>query len=507
MNTNEKNESTITFEEFGLKPNILRSVVEAGFKVPSPIQQKAIPVVMQGKDMIGQAHTGTGKTAAFGLPSLSRLQLNKGVDLLVITPTRELATQVSDELYSFGRSEGIRSVTVYGGQSYGMQIDRIRHGAQVVVATPGRLLDLLQSRKLRDFNPSIVVLDEADEMLDMGFLEDIQKIFSFLPEDRQTLLFSATMPAPIKQLANKILKDPMLVDVTDKNAPRVNSDIDEAFCVIEEFERDEAVMRLIDSEEAEKSIIFCRTKREVDRLGSSLMARGYLAKGLHGDMEQGQRKEVINAFQKGKIDTLIATDVAARGLDIQGVTHVFNFHIPFEADSYVHRIGRTGRAGQKGVAITLVSPREFRALQRIKQSVGSKISNKLIPSLEDIRKMNGTKLFKALKKQDVHPSVKEFIQVLGQEIEEEKITEKLMSYILEQEVSEGPERIGVPEHRLKRFVADFERPGGNFSSGGRSFQRRRPFRGGGGGGRPGGGGGYRNFSRGGGGRSGPRRGR
>ena len=507
MNTNEKNESTITFEEFGLKPNILRSVVEAGFKVPSPIQQKAIPVVMQGKDMIGQAHTGTGKTAAFGLPSLSRLQLNKGVDLLVITPTRELATQVSDELYSFGRSEGIRSVTVYGGQSYGMQIDRIRHGAQVVVATPGRLLDLLQSRKLRDFNPSIVVLDEADEMLDMGFLEDIQKIFSFLPEDRQTLLFSATMPAPIKQLANKILKDPMLVDVTDKNAPRVNSDIDEAFCVIEEFERDEAVMRLIDSEEAEKSIIFCRTKREVDRLGSSLMARGYLAKGLHGDMEQGQRKEVINAFQKGKIDTLIATDVAARGLDIQGVTHVFNFHIPFEADSYVHRIGRTGRAGQKGVAITLVSPREFRALQRIKQSVGSKMSNKLIPSLEDIRKMNGTKLFKALKKQDVHPSVKEFIQVLGQEIEEEKITEKLMSYILEQEVSEGPERIGVPEHRLKRFVADFERPGGNFSSGGRSFQRRRPFRGGGGGGRPGGGGGYRNFSRGGGGRSGPRRGR
>ncbi|MBT4936975.1 DEAD/DEAH box helicase, partial [Candidatus Peregrinibacteria bacterium] len=233
-------------------------------------------------------------------------------------------------------------------------------------------------------------------------------------------------------------------------------------------------------------------------------------KGLHGDMEQGQRREVIEAFQKGKIDTLIATDVAARGLDIQGVTHVFNFHIPFEADSYVHRIGRTGRAGEKGSAITLVTPREFRALQRIKQSVGSNMSNKLVPSLEDIRKMNGTKLFKAIQKQDVHPSVKEFIQILGQEIEEGKITEKLMSYILEQEVSEGPERIGVPEHRLKRFVADFERPGGqNFSSSRRPFQGRRPFRGGGRGrgGDSRGGGGYRGFSRDRNDRGGPRRGR
>ena len=350
-----------TFQSFDLDPAIMKAVVDAGFKEPSPIQQLAIPLVLEGKDLVAQAQTGTGKTAAFSLPILSKVNSDsKRVEILVITPTRELATQVSDEIYMLGKHKGFKSVTVYGGSSYTRQIKLIEAGASVVVATPGRILDLLKNGKLRNFSPSIVVLDEADEMLDMGFLEDIKAIFDFLPSNRQTLLFSATMPSPIKSLAKEILNNPEFISVTPTNIT-TNEDIDQSYYIIEEWERDDAVIRLLDTLDPEKAIMFCRTKKEVEMLSSKLTAIGFAVKGLHGDMEQAQREEVIRAFRFSNIDLLVATDVAARGLNIKEISHVINVHIPFDPESYVHRIGRTGRAGLKGVAITLCTPMEYQS--------------------------------------------------------------------------------------------------------------------------------------------------
>ena len=332
------------FESFGLHDDIMKGIREAGFKTPSPIQQEAIPLILQKRDMIGQAHTGTGKTAAFGLPVMNNMSLTGNIELLVIAPTRELAVQVSDEIYRLGKFAGIRTGTVLGGQDYRRQIRMLERGVNVLTATPGRLLDLLKGGNVKNFTPSAVVLDEADEMLDMGFLDDIKEIFTYLPKKRQTLLFSATMPAPIKRLAQTILNDPVTVKTIDEDE-MTNKDVQQLYYVIEDREREDAVIRLIDDQVPDKAIVFCRTRNEVDRLSNSLGARGYNTKSLHGDMEQRQRNEVMQGFRKGLIDVLVATDVAARGLDVADVSHVFNYHIPFDSKSYVHRIGRTGRAG------------------------------------------------------------------------------------------------------------------------------------------------------------------
>ena len=486
----------MNFEELGLKQSLLNSIAEMGFKEPSPIQKDAIPVVLAGRDVVAQAHTGTGKTAAFGLPCLHNLKGGRGVEMLVITPTRELANQVSDELYAFGKEDAVRTVTVFGGQSYSQQIDRIRHGAQIVVATPGRLLDLLQSGKLQNFAPSMIVLDEADEMLDMGFLEDIQKIFTFLPKERQTLLFSATMPNPIRELAKKILHNPETISVTKKDDGTINKNIEESYCVISESERDDAIVRLMDSEIPKKAIVFCRTKNEVDRLSTMLMGRGFLAKGLHGDMEQRQRTAVMRDFQGDAITVLVATDVAARGLDVRGITHVINFHIPFEPESYVHRIGRTARAGEKGKAITLLTPREWRDLKRITQKFGSQMTHRIIPTINDIQKEKGVRLLLELESQKIHPSTNALFDELVKEMGLEQTAQRLLSYVLELKSVEGPDSIGVKGEKLKQFFSEMERKGdsrGGGSGGFRGgFRRRPPFPRGGQGGQGGRGG----FSRG-----------
>ena len=438
------------FSDFALSKDIQKGVQEAGFRVPSPVQKEAIPLVLEGHDIIAQAHTGTGKTAAFGLPILDKIKDNKGVFLLVITPTRELATQVSDELYRLGKYANIRTVTVYGGMSAGRQIDLIQRGAQVVVATPGRMLDLLKSKRLKNFNPKAVVLDEADEMLDMGFLDDIREIFAFLPKSRQTLLFSATMPEGIKKLAKTILKEPKIISITKKET--TNKDIEQKYYVIEEKERDDALIRLIESYEINKAIVFCRTKRETERLGTFLISHGFLAKGLHGDMVQREREEVIKAFRSSQIDILVATDVAARGLDVSDVTHVFNYHIPFDADSYVHRIGRTGRAGNKGVAITLVTPLEFRELQRIKKTVGTNIANDMIPTKKDIKKMAFSKLIDEIKKQPILDEAKDILSLLEEESDISTLSFKLISYLINSQKVKGPENIGLRESKIKQLL-------------------------------------------------------
>ncbi|NOZ90902.1 MAG: DEAD/DEAH box helicase [Epsilonproteobacteria bacterium] len=361
----------MTFNDFNFHKELLKGIKIAGFKEPSPIQKMVIPIISNGEDLVGQAHTGTGKTAAFGLPIINKIANGEIERALVITPTRELATQVSDELYHLGRFAGIRTITVYGGVGYGRQIALINKGVQIVVATPGRLKDLYKKGKIDDFNPEIVVLDEADEMLDMGFLEEIKEIFEYIPQNRQTLLFSATIPEPIKALADTILSNPQFISVVGQDESTTNNVIEQIYYVINESQRDEAIVKLLETEKIKKCIVFCRMKREVDRLTEYLKALGFNASGLHGDLEQSERDEVIKAYRRNQTQIMVATDVAARGLDVKQVTHVFNYHIPFDPQSYVHRIGRTGRAGKRGKAITLVSTEEFRELQRIQKEVGA----------------------------------------------------------------------------------------------------------------------------------------
>ncbi|MEN8302655.1 MAG: DEAD/DEAH box helicase [Campylobacterota bacterium] len=496
--TNE--EVTITFDDLKLKKEVLQAVKYAGFTAPSPIQAQAIPFVLDGRDMVAQAHTGTGKTAAFGLPALSKMKLNAGVQLLVITPTRELATQVSDELFKYGRNLGVRTVTVYGGSSYKRQLDLIERGANVVVATPGRLLDILKKNMLDNFAPSTVVLDEADEMLDMGFLDDINEIFSYLPTSRQTLLFSATMPQPIKTLANRILENPEFISIT--KGETTNSDIEQLYYVIEESERDDAIIRLMDAEQTKKSVVFCRTKSEVDRLSNVLSNAGYLANGLHGDMEQRQRETVIKGFKQNSVKVLVATDVAARGIHVNNISHVFNYHIPFDPESYVHRIGRTGRAGTKGKAITLLTPLEFKELQRIKQKVGTSMGHAFVPSKNDLRESTVDTLVKKVEEHKIYDEAHRVLDQLKQDIDEEQIMYKLVSMLLDQQDIKGPNTIGIPADRLDAILERAAKRGGSGGRGrGRGNYRGNRNRSGGGGdrNRSGGGGGYRGNREGGGG--------
>ena len=434
------------FTDFNFRKEISKAIEVAGFTEPSPIQKLAIPVVLDGRDVVGQAQTGTGKTAAFGLPILNQLELNGEVEAVIIVPTRELATQVSDEIFKFGKFLGINTAAVYGGMSYSRQLKHIEK-ASVVVATPGRFLDLLRGGKI-DIAPKYVVLDEADEMLDMGFLDDIKEIFRFMPSDRQTLLFSATMPQAIKDLANRILVNPEFITITQKEV--TNSKITQSYYVVEEFERDDALIRLLDYKDPSKAIVFCRMKSQVDKVTTMLVSQGYAAKGLHGDMEQRQREETIRAFKKD-LEILVATDVAARGLDVNDVTHVFNYHIPFDSESYVHRIGRTGRAGKEGVAVSIVTPAEFRSLLKIQKAVGSKMIAKEIPTISDVRGKKGSELIKKIEATEITDSSITLIDELKEEYDISTIAYKLASFLESQMKVIGSEKIGKNKNEILRI--------------------------------------------------------
>lgn len=352
------------FTEFNLSEDIQSAVVTAGFEKASPIQEMTIPLALEGKDVIGQAQTGTGKTAAFGLPTLNKIRTNENIiQALVIAPTRELAVQSQEELFRFGREKGVKVRSVYGGSSIEKQIKALKSGAHIVVGTPGRLLDLIKRKALILDHVETLILDEADEMLNMGFLEDIEAIISRVPADRQTLLFSATMPAPIKQIGVKFMKDPEHVQIKNKELTNVN--VDQYYVRVKEQEKFDTMTRLMDVNQPELSIVFGRTKRRVDEITRGLKLRGFRAEGIHGDLDQNKRLRVIRDFKNDQIDILVATDVAARGLDISGVTHVYNYDITQDPESYVHRIGRTGRAGKSGESITFVSPNEMGYLSMI----------------------------------------------------------------------------------------------------------------------------------------------
>lgn len=360
------------FTELDLKPEILKAIKRAGFEEATPIQEKTIPLVLQGKDVIGQAQTGTGKTAAFGLPILQNVDRKEHfIQALVIEPTRELAIQTQEELFRLGRDEKARVQVVYGGADIRRQIHSLKQTPAILVGTPGRLLDHLKRGTIDLSHVKTIVLDEADEMLDMGFIQDIESILKYASNKHQTLLFSATMPKPIMHISEKFMHDPQVVQIKGKELTA--NLIDQYFVRAKENEKFDILCRLIDVQNPELAVVFGRTKRRVDELTRGLQARGYNAAGIHGDLSQTRRMNVLKRFKNGKLDILVATDVAARGLDISGVSHVYNYDIPQDPDSYVHRIGRTGRAGKNGISVTFVTPNEIGYMRTIEQLTRKKM--------------------------------------------------------------------------------------------------------------------------------------
>jgi len=377
-------EETLSFQTLGLSDELLQATNEMGFEKPSPIQAQAIPHLLQGLDVIGQAQTGTGKTAAFGLPALELIDVtDKNTQVLILCPTRELAVQVTDELRRLAKyKKGLKIETIYGGDSIERQIKALRGGVHIVVGTPGRTMDMMERRALKLEKVSYMVLDEADEMLDMGFREDIESILEEIPEERQTVLFSATMSKPIMAITQKFQNDPVLVKVTRKEV--TNENIEQVCFEVKQRAKAEVTCRLIDSYDLKQVIIFCNTKRKVDEITEDLMVRGYQAEGLHGDLRQAQRNNVMAKFRAGTTTILVATDVAARGIDVSGVDAVINFDLPLDEEYYVHRIGRTGRAGRTGKALTLVAKDEKFRLRQIESYTKVRIEKGVIPTFEDI---------------------------------------------------------------------------------------------------------------------------
>lgn len=374
--------SLTNFSELNISESTLRSIKRMGFEEATPIQEGTVTFAMAGRDVLGQAQTGTGKTAAFGIPLIEKIDpKNPNIQALVIAPTRELAIQVSEELYKLGYDKRVKLLSVYGGQEIGRQIRALKNKPQIIVGTPGRIQDHINRRTLRLDEVQTLVLDEADEMLNMGFIDDINAILENVPSDRQTLLFSATMPPAIRKIAETFMKDPEIVKIKAKELTMEN--IEQFFVKATEREKFDALSRLLDSQKPELAIIFGRTKRRVDELSQALGLRGFLAEGIHGDLSQAKRISVLRQFKEGKIDILIATDVAARGLDISGVTHVYNFDIPQDPESYVHRIGRTGRAGKSGVAVTFVTPREMGYLRIVEETTKKRMTPLRPPSSEE----------------------------------------------------------------------------------------------------------------------------
>lgn len=375
---------TTEFTQLDLHPQLVQAVTELGYTEPTPIQAAMIPLMLAGHDVLGQAQTGTGKTAAFALPILQVIEPGRGdVQALVVVPTRELALQVARAIYEYGRYRQIRVLSIYGGQPYGRQINRLKKGVDIVVGTPGRLLDLIRQKALDLSQVQTVVLDEADEMLSMGFIEDIEAILEKTPAERQTALFSATLPVLIRRLADKYLRDPQAVTIQNKQL--TVAAIEQRYYLVNADDKLAALTRLFEVEEMTSALIFARTRLGTGELANELTVRGFPAESLNGDLSQDARERVMNRFRQGQIQVLVATDVAARGLDIDDISHVFNYDLPQDPEIYVHRIGRTGRAGRTGIAISLATPQERRRLQRIEQFARQKITQAELPTVEDIQ--------------------------------------------------------------------------------------------------------------------------
>ena len=439
------------FDELDLHGSLLRAVTEMGFEEMTPIQAQAIPVVLSGKDIIGQAQTGTGKTAAFGLPVLQNIDpKKKTLQAVILCPTRELAIQVSEEMHKFAKFlHGIKIVPIYGGQEIVRQIKALKAGTQIVIGTPGRVMDHMRRKTVKFDDVKIVALDEADEMLNMGFREDIETILRDVPDKRQTLLFSATMPQPIMEIARTYQHDATHIRVVKKEltVPK----IEQYYYEVRPKAKLDALTRLLDMYAPKLSLIFCNTKRQVDELVAALKARGYFAEGLHGDLKQQQRDRVMSSFRNGKTDILVATDVAARGIDVDDVEAVFNYDVPQDDEYYVHRIGRTGRAGRPGRAFTLVVGREVYKLRDIMRYCRTKIKLQPVPSLGDVMSVKAEKILdqvqEVIENEDLS-RMKELVE--GRVNEAEYTTIEMAAAFLKIAMGEG-----VDSEELKREYEEF----------------------------------------------------
>ncbi|RGZ00109.1 DEAD/DEAH box helicase [Clostridium sp. AM58-1XD] len=464
---------TIRFDELDLNEKILKAVGDMGFEEASPIQAKAIPVQMEGKDIIGQAQTGTGKTAAFGIPLLQKVDpKSKKLQAIALCPTRELAIQVAEEIRRLAKyMHGIKVLPVYGGQEIGKQIRSLKDGAQVIIGTPGRVMDHMRRHTIKLDHVHTVVLDEADEMLNMGFLEDMETILSQLPEERQTVMFSATMPQAIAEIAKKFQKEPQIVRVVKKEltVPKVT----QYYYEVKPKNKVEVMCRLLDMYAPKLSVVFCNTKKQVDELVEALQGRGYFAEGLHGDLKQMQRDRVMNSFRNGKTEILVATDVAARGIDVDDVEAVFNYDIPQDDEYYVHRIGRTGRAGREGKALSLVVGKEVYKLRDIQRYCKTKIVPQPIPSLDDITAIRVEKVMDEVTEVINDNDLSGMINIIEKKLLEEDYTSMdLAAALLKMAMGEAEEDV-IDNVTMARSLDDLDDFGRGRKNGGKGRDGRR----------------------------------
>ncbi len=447
---------TVKFEELQLDERILRAVAEMGFEEASPIQTKAIPAQMEGIDIIGQAQTGTGKTAAFGIPLLQKVDPKvKKLQAVVLCPTRELAIQVAEEIRNLAKfMHGIKVLPIYGGQEIVRQIKGLKDGTQIIIGTPGRVMDHMRRKTVKFNLVHTVVMDEADEMLNMGFLEDMETILSQLPEERQTIMFSATMPPEIQKIAESFQKEPQIIRVVKKEltVPKVT----QYYYEVKPKTKVEVMCRLLELYGPKLSVAFCNTKKQVDELVQELQGRGYFAEGLHGDLKQIQRDRVMNSFRNGRTEILVATDVAARGIDVDDVEAVFNYDIPQDDEYYVHRIGRTGRAGREGIAFSFVVGREVYKLRDIQRYCKTRIIPQAIPSLDDITEIKAEKLLDQAKTVLEETDVSRMTHILEKKLLEEDYTSlELAAALLKLSMGESNEDIAV-DSRPARSLDDLD---------------------------------------------------
>ena len=418
------------FEELNIDERILRAIEDMGFEETSPIQTQAIPAVCEGIDVVGQAQTGTGKTAAYTIPMLMKIDPQiKKPQAIVLCPTRELAVQVAEEIRKLAKyMSDIKVLPVYGGQEIVRQIKSLKTGVQIIVGTPGRVMDHMRRKTVKFDNINMVILDEADEMLDMGFREDMETILTETPQDRQTVMFSATMPKAIMDIARNFQKDARVIKVVRKEL--TVSNIEQFYYEVRPKNKTEVLCRLIDIYNPRLSVVFCNTKRQVDELISELKGRGYFADGIHGDMKQQQRDRVMDDFRSGNVDILIATDVAARGIDVDDVDMVFNYDIPQDEEYYVHRIGRTGRAGRSGMALSFISGKEVYKLKDIERYCKTKILAKPVPSLDDVKNTKLDNMFDKIKQTIEEGGLTDMVNLVEEHVNQEEYTSMDMAAAL-----------------------------------------------------------------------------
>ena len=417
-------------DELNIDERILRAIEDMGFEETSPIQTQAIPAVCEGIDVVGQAQTGTGKTAAYTIPMLMKIDPQiKKPQAIVLCPTRELAVQVAEEIRKLAKyMSDIKVLPVYGGQEIVRQIKSLKTGVQIIVGTPGRVMDHMRRKTVKFDNINMVILDEADEMLDMGFREDMETILTETPEDRQTVMFSATMPKAIMDIARNFQKDARIIKVVRKEL--TVSNIEQFYYEVRPKNKTEVLCRLIDIYNPRLSVVFCNTKRQVDELISELKGRGYFADGIHGDMKQQQRDRVMDDFRSGKVDILIATDVAARGIDVDDVDMVFNYDIPQDEEYYVHRIGRTGRAGRSGMALSFISGKEVYKLKDIERYCKTKILAKPVPSLDDVKNTKLDNMFDKIRQTIEEGGLTDMVNLVEEHVNQEEYTSMDMAAAL-----------------------------------------------------------------------------